>query len=113
VRVPVAGDGIRMNAIYQYELTAFAKGKGKVSIVASSSAPAQDIDIPGAPGGAKARLNKRDGSGQGIATFDLTKLTARSGTLSESAKSAVAFSLMGSDIDSEMVSKSETKRTGK
>jgi hypothetical protein len=113
VRVPVAGDGIRLNAVYTYELTSFAKGKGKVSIVSSTTAPSQDIDVAGMPGGGKAHLNKRDGSGQGSATFDLTKLSARSSSLSESAKSSVAFSLMGSDIESEMLSKGETKRTGK
>lgn len=111
IRTPVTSDGMRTEHTVVYELTALTKGKGRVTITTTITAPEQDIEVPGAP--VSPHLTRFEGTGKGAASVELSKVTARSWTLSSATKATISVSLMGTDLSGEMTAKSDSKRVGK
>lgn len=65
--------GIRLSQAATYELTEQSGDHGKIKLKLEQKAPGGDMQLPGLPAGASAKLVSMRGSGRGVLEFDLRR----------------------------------------
>jgi hypothetical protein len=91
--------GMSIDQIVNYELKELKGSNVKVSISLEQTAPAQDVNAPGMPPGAAAKLLSLKSNGTGILDIDLTQMFPLQSNLDLSSAMQMQISAQGQDME--------------
>jgi hypothetical protein len=106
-------NGMKLSQTATFELVALDGGKGTAKISLVQTAPPQDVNAPGMPAGAKARLNHLKSTGSGEMQFDLARVVPQKSNVALKSEVSTSIDAQGQkqNVDMKMDMKMDMSAT--